>query len=316
MVAVGLGLAAVSYSIVSNTVFVLGTILGERLFYLPTAGLCLAVAALAEPWLASPTSGRRAGAALSRSQLVVGAMVSLATLASVAVDRDRSRDWLSAVSLFEAATTATPRSARAHMELASAYGNAGRVSDALPHFAAALEIHPTYSSAAYNQGNALARAGRYEEAVAAYRAALASAPDFSRAWHNLALTLKLLGRPEQQTEALRGAVRSAPSSSQVQNELGEVLLATGRYEEAITVYDSLLAREPGLAIALFNRAVARHHLGGCAAAIDDYRLATQAPQAPPQVFTTAAGCLRELGLNDEAASVAEAAKVANRDMRR
>src|SRR6185369_2760315 len=39
IVVVGLGLAAASFSIVSNTVLVLGTIMGERLFYLPTAGL-------------------------------------------------------------------------------------------------------------------------------------------------------------------------------------------------------------------------------------------------------------------------------------
>jgi hypothetical protein len=125
VVAAGLLLAAASFSIVSNTVFVLGTILGERLFYLPTAGLCIALGALAEPLLT---------ARASRSRAVAIAAVVVLAAGAVAVDRHRSVQWLTPVSLFEAAARTMPRSARAHMELASAYGNEGRVDEATRHF--------------------------------------------------------------------------------------------------------------------------------------------------------------------------------------
>jgi len=310
VVRAGLLMTAASYSIVSNTVFVLGTILGERLFYLPTAGLCLAAVAMAEPLLPAASRGAWRPASVAAATVLV-AMVVAATM----VGRERATDWMTPVSLFEAAVATVPRSARARMELASAYGTAGRVDEALPHFAAALEIDPTYAAAAYNQANAFAHARRFEEAAAGYRKALAIAPRLTRAWHNLALTERILGRTDAWIEAMRGAAASS-SSPTLQDELGEALIAAGRYAEAVETYDAMAASGTAGAASWFNRGVARHHLGGCNAAVEDYRRATAAAGAPAAAFAAAAGCLRELQRNDEAVAVEQAAKVANRDTRR
>ncbi len=306
VVALGLLFAAAAFSIVSNTVFVLGTILGERLFYLPTAGLCLAAAALVEPALESR----------DRRHRIAWAAIALVLVASILVDRRRSEDWKTPVTLFEAAVRVVPSSARAHMELGSAYGQAGRLEDASRHFAEALEIKPDYVAAAYNFGNTLARSGRFDEAAATYRKALAVDPAFTRAWHNLALTEKIRGRPEAWVEAMQKAVASSPRSVVLLGQLGEALLATGRNAEAIRVYDAAAEAGASDAVTFFNRAVARHRDGGCVAAVEDYRRATSSPGAPAQAFTFAAGCLRELGRNEEAATLEARAKVANRDTRR
>lgn len=306
-VAAGLLLAAASFSIVSNTVFVLGTILGERLFYLPTAGIVVALAAMAEPAFASHDRRRR---------VVAATAVIVLAAAAIATDRRRSAEWVTPVTLFEAAVRAVPSSARAHMELASAYGQAGRVDDAARHFGTALAIKPDYAAAAYNQGNTLARAGRYEQAAEAYRKALAIDPKFARAWHNLALTERFRGRPDAWLEAMRGAVASSAPSPTLENELGEALLAARHYEEAVSVYEALIAGGGAVAASHFNLGVARHHLGGCRAAVEDYRRATLAPTPPREAFAAAAGCLRELGRNDEAASVEQGGKVANRGTHR
>jgi len=307
VVVAGLLLAAASFSIVSNTVFVLGTILGERLFYLPTAGLCLAVAALVDPVFRSPQRRRRS---------IVAAACVLLVAASIAVDRARASQWLTPTTLFEAAVRVQPRSARAHMELGTAYGYAGRIDDSMKQFEAALEIWPEYAAASFNQGNALARAQRYQEAIAAYRRSLAAEPKLVRAWHNLALSERILGDPAAWLEAMRGAVSVAGGSPSLNNELGEALLANGRYDEAIAVYDGLVATGEAVAASLFNRGVAHHHLGGCAAAVEDYRLASAAPAPAPEAVAAAAGCLRELGRSEEAASIEQAGKVANRGIRR
>jgi tetratricopeptide (TPR) repeat protein len=286
-------------------VFVLGTILGERLFYIPSAGICLALAALSEPWLAG---GRRAA--------MVAAAVCAIVVAAVAVDRHRCLEWLTPVSLFEAAARSGPRSARAHMELASAYGTQGRIDEALPHFTSALAIKPDYPVAAYNQGNTLARAGRFDDAAAAYRHALALDAKFVRAWHNLALVERARGNTAGWVDALESAAAVAPKSAVVESDLGEALLAAGRYEDAVKAYDAVVATGQAVAATYFNRGVARHHLGGCAAAVEDYRLAAAQPAAPREVFVAASRCLQELGRNEEAASIEQAAKVANRDTRR
>jgi tetratricopeptide (TPR) repeat protein len=303
--AAGLLMAAAGYSIVSNTVFVLGTILGERLFYLPTAGLCVAAAALAEPLLSSPSTRRAAAGAV----LVLVA-------AAVPVNRHRAAEWLTPVSLFESAARVVPRSARAHMELATAYGSAGRVDEALRHFSASLAILPSYASASYNQGNILAKAGRYEEAAAAYRQSIQANPALTRAWHNLALTERIRGNRDGWIEALRGAVRSSPGSAKLAEELGEALIAAGRYAEAVAAYDDLLARGGASATVHFNRGVARHHLGGCVASVEDYRRSAASPGAPREAFTAGVGCLKELGRDEEATSLEKAAQVANRGTRR
>ncbi|MFN2378085.1 MAG: tetratricopeptide repeat protein [Candidatus Binatia bacterium] len=303
--AVGLLLAAASWSIVSNTVFVIGTMLGERLFYLPSAGLCLAAAAVAEPALSSPALRSR-----------MAAIVMVLAVAAVAVDRRRSLDWLTPVSLFEAAVAAAPRSARAHMELASAYGYAGRIDDAERHFAAALEILPDYAAAAYNRGNTFARAGRYDEAAGAYRRALEIDPLLTRAWHNLALTHRLRGRKDESLEAMRGAVRTSPGNLKLKAELAEALVMGGLHREAAAVYDELVAAGAGGATLFFNRGVARHNLSGCADAVEDYRRAAAEPGAPRETFAAAAGCLKQLGRDKEARALEEDAKVANRGTRR
>jgi tetratricopeptide (TPR) repeat protein len=309
MIAAALLLAAAAFSIVSNTVFVIGTIVGERLFYLPTAGLSIAVAALLEPALA----GLRARAP---RPVAVAAALAVAGVSMVAVSRARALEWTTPVSLFEAAVEVVPRSARAQMELGTALSNADRLGDAIPHFEAALAVLPDYASAAYNLGNAYARANRYDEAAAAYRRALENDPRFTRAWRNLALTEKLRGRTDAWLEALRAAADSSPGSAALRTELAEALIQSRRYDEAAAAYDALIAAGDRSAVAYFNRGVARHHLGGCAEAVEDYRLATRAPSAPRETFAAAAGCLKELGRNEEAEVLERSGKVANRDTRR
>jgi tetratricopeptide (TPR) repeat protein len=309
IVAAALLLAAAAFSIVSNTVFVIGTMVGERLFYLPTAGLSIAVAALLEPLL----GGLRAR---SPRPVAVAAVLAAAAASMVAVSRARALDWATPVSLFEAAVEVAPRSARARMELGTALSNADRLAEALPHFEAALEVLPDYASAAYNLGNAYARANRYDEAAAAYRRALEADPRFTRAWRNLALTEKLRGRTEAWLEALRGAAEVSPGSTAQRAELAEALVQSRRYGEAVAAYDALIAAGDRSAVAYFNRGVARHHLGGCAEAVEDYRLATRAPSAPRETFAAAAGCLKELGRNEEAEALERSGKVANRDTHR
>lgn len=305
-IAVGVALGAAAYSIVSNIVVVIGTIAGERLFYLPSAGLCLAVGAALDPLLATAAARRRAGVAA----------LALACAAWVTIDRQRASQWHDAISLFEAAVSAVPRSARAHMELASAYGRAGRIDEAASHFESSLAIKPDYASAAYNFGNTLARAGRFDDAAVQYRRAIQSDANLTRAWHNLALVYRIQSRPDLWLEALAGAIGSAPQSADLQLEYAEALLNLGRNQEAADAYSQAIRLGTDTTVAYFNRAVARHRLGGCLAALEDYRAAASRPSAPAAVMQALKGCLLELGRSDEAAQVDAGGKVANQGTRR
>ncbi|MFP6599315.1 MAG: tetratricopeptide repeat protein [Deltaproteobacteria bacterium] len=187
-------MAGACYAIVSNVLVPIGTIMGERLFYLPSAGLSLAVApALAR---ALGTRPRKAGLAAA-----------LVATAWLAVNIDRSRDWTDPVRLFSSAVTAQPRAARARMELGSAYGHAGMAAKALVEFDQALDIYPGYMSAWYNRANLLAREGRYEDAALSYLRAIEIVGNFEPAWFNLGLTRHLQGRETDAAKALGRATQ-------------------------------------------------------------------------------------------------------------
>ena len=197
-IAFSLLMAVACYSIVSNLLLPIGTIMGERLFYLPSVGLCLALA---------PVLGR----ALETKKAAAGLLAFAVATAWTAIDIDRARDWQTPVSLFESTVAAQPNSARAHMELASAYGSADMPERALAEFDVALALHPHYLSAWYNRANMLVRQARYEEAVLSYLEAIKLGKNFEPAWFNLGLTRRLQGREAEAAEALEyaAALRAA-----------------------------------------------------------------------------------------------------------
>ncbi len=255
-------LAAAAYAVVANFPLTIGTIMAERLFYLPSAGLCIAAAARLE----RPLRERR--------RLAAAAMLALTALWGAA-DLARARQWRSAISLFEASVAAYPRSARAHMELGTAYGAAGRTNEGRRAYETALSLKPDYAAAWYNLGNLEARAGRFEEAAAAYKKALEYVPALAPAWYNLGLTLRVLGRLDEARRALREGTKRAPHDYALWQQLGDLLVAAGDYEGAIDAYTRAL-REGAPMGARLARATALEWLHGCQAALPDYRAVLEA----------------------------------------
>lgn len=319
-VAASVLLAAASYSIVSNVVYPIGTVMGERLFYLPSALLCIGAAAVLQAAVGTAAATpRRAGFAwLPRSRSAAASLAGFALVAAtwMAVDMRRAAQWRTPVSLFQSAVAAVPRSARAHMELGSALGHLGRLEESRRHFGEALAIHPGYTVAAYNFGNALVRSGRFTEAEAAYRRALEQDPRLGRAWHNIALVYRVLQRHGDSADAFGRAVELSPKHPALRVEHGEALLAAGRNDEAIAAYDAAISLGGDTALVRFNRGVARQRVQGCQTAVEDYKASASMPGAPVQALHAAIACLRQLGRDAEAEALARAGKVANLGTRR
>ncbi len=266
-VPVGLGLSLASYTIVSNSVLPIGTILGERLFYLPSLGLCLAAGPLV-------TAGLR-----SRPAPTYAACV-LLLAAWTAVDNQRSSDWRSPVALYSQTVRAVPESARAHMELAAALGRASRTREALEAFRRSLEIKPDYAVAAYNMGNMLVRDGDLDAARKAYRRAVEANPALDRAWSNMALTFQAVGDLEAWLATLREAAEANPRHAGLGIGHAMALAGMGRFEAAQQRFDALVAAHPELPEAFYGRALLRERLGGCRAAASDYRRAADLGDDP------------------------------------
>src|SRR5207249_6527555 len=108
-VCLALALAALPYSIVSNVFVTIGTVMAERLLYLPSAGFCLLVASAADAF------GRTSRARLGGGAIVAAALVAFYVPATVL----RNRVWRERRGFFEALVASAPRSARSHRELRS-----------------------------------------------------------------------------------------------------------------------------------------------------------------------------------------------------
>ena len=157
----GLAFCGLAIAVVANLAFPIGTILGERLLYLPSVGFCLLLA-LALRRLAG--GRQRLFAALAAGAVALHGARAL----------ERVPDWRSEDAIWLHDVERVPRSARAQSNAGAVLERQGRCEEALPRFDAAIAIGlPPHEFVHPYRGKAvcLAALGRYAEAETLYRIA-------------------------------------------------------------------------------------------------------------------------------------------------
>lgn len=250
--ALGLLFMALTFALVSNLVVPIGTIMGERLLYLPSAGFCVALAA----GLAAVGRGWGFAAAV----VVLVALYGGRTVA-------RNPVWREPLVFFETMAADAPRSARAHAELGTALAEAGRLGEAEAAFARALAIKPEDPVTLYNWGVALGAAGRFDAAAAVYRRAIAAKPDFGRAFENLGGAESARGDQPAALVALRRAHELTPESPYLLMTIANVQARAGADAEARATFEDAVARRPRDPLVLTSYGTFLHARGEDRAAI-------------------------------------------------
>jgi tetratricopeptide (TPR) repeat protein len=133
-----------TWALASNIFVLIGTIFGERLLYLPSAGACLSIASVLL------ALGRR-----SRGPWVAAAAVAALVVAGGARTRARNVDWKDNATLFKSAALTSPRSCKALDGYASELFTAGRSAEAVRWAERALAVYPLYPSAHQTLSKAL-----------------------------------------------------------------------------------------------------------------------------------------------------------------
>lgn len=298
-VTLGLGMLALTFVVVSNLFFRIGTIMGERLAYLPSAGFCLALAAGLVR-----LGGRTEATAIARSRraaprwspAVVGALgVLVALYAARTVARNAV--WSEPVRFYETMVADAPRSARSHRELGTALAARGRFAAARAAFDRSLAIKPDDATTLYNLGNALGGEGRFDAAAAAYRRAVALNPSFRSAYENLGNAESMRGDQEAALAALERALELAPEAPTTLMNLANTQFRAGRPAAARATYERALALAPTAAELLANYGVFLYAQGDYAAAVRACERIP--PPAPARALVALAGSYRMLGRTAE-----------------
>ncbi|MGE5199969.1 MAG: protein O-mannosyl-transferase TMTC1-related protein [Rhodospirillaceae bacterium] len=254
-----MGLAAVAYLPTSNLLVVIGTVMAERLMYLPLAGAVpaavLAFAALgARAFARAPDRLRRgAGVAWAAAALAVIAALTVRTV-------QRNEDWASAQRLWSSSAQAAPGSIKVYRALAAlameSDSSGGRADEAialatqglrileasplpLPHRPAAL-----YEElGVYYAGKYRLMAGRGEPERA--RAALGEAVTLLRRAEEIDREINRLGRERLLRRGLRPDEVADTGTPGIYKNLGWALLEIGDAEQAAATLSYLVHIKPG-----------------------------------------------------------------------
>lgn len=227
------------FAITSNIVTRTGTIFGERLAYLPSAGFCLLVA-VALAWVLQ----------LKRAAALAILALTVATFGVRAVVRNR--DWRDNDSLYLAAADAVPNSAKMRTFRGIIFLRRNQLDRSRSDLQAALQITPDYPDAIEAMGLLELRAGNQQAALSYlqqalqisgpadfdydYRAAnlsglqiamrrfddamkllnrrIAESPNYSRLWSNRAALHAELGHLQQAGEDAQNALRLDPDNAE------------------------------------------------------------------------------------------------------
>jgi tetratricopeptide (TPR) repeat protein len=264
-----LGFFLVALAPVANVFFPIGTILAERLMYLPSLGLAGAVVYAARGGarvLAARYSGRASRVGAGAVVLAVAAIVAL----GVRTFR-RNLDWRDELTLWTAASAASPNSYKVYVGRSLALVRTGASTDEvieiaergrailetrqLPTRYRPLSVYHNLGLSYLTQGQERERAGQAAAARESYERAdevlttavaiertLTTTTAKERAYHDLVLGMARNARahPEEALAVLREALSLRPRDPDVYDALARAHVQQGRLEEAAISIDTAI----------------------------------------------------------------------------
>ena len=230
LVPFALGSYAILFSVTANVFFPIGTIMGERLTYAPSACLCLLI-----------------GYGLARlpSKRALALAGSLAILFS-ALTLARNQVWASPEMFYRAQVRSAPNSAKAHSALAKNvfHTPSGHLDSAIVHYRRAVAILPDYYIAWNNLGLALQSVGDLDGALYAFERVLRWQEDHTQARYNLGLLYQERGNISDAIAAYEGVITRDETHLAAHNNLAVLYAQQGRISEAFDLIERVLALDP------------------------------------------------------------------------
>ena len=220
----------------SNFLFVTGTVMAERLMYLPSAGIVLAAAAFFP-----------GGLALGRRRVAAAALAGI-TLLLLFRTIVRNTVWESDDTLFTNLLETSPGSAKAHYDYAYQAADRGRRRPAYEQYTIATGIFARYYDAWAARGRMAGEIGDLAEAVADGRRSVAIFPPYENGWFTIGYDAERRGDFAAADAAYRQGLEKCPTSYPLAYHRAVFLFRTGRLDEAVEAYRRSIAIEPDMAL--------------------------------------------------------------------
>jgi Flp pilus assembly protein TadD len=230
----GLAWLALAWLPASNLLPIAGYVVAERYLYLPSAGLCIALAGAAAELMAL----------WSRRRVAVAAVLSALLLTFGGLAASQTRIWRDIRTFYESLVRLNPNSVLAHNNLGSVYLGFGEETRAEKEFREALRLQPGHAGALNNLGILAQHRGDLAEARRLYRQALAARPDQAEVWNNLGALYEAEGDLAHAAAAYGEAVRLHPTAPRFLANLAGVLAAQGRRGEAASLFEQAVKLDP------------------------------------------------------------------------
>lgn len=241
----------IPFLIVSNIIFPIGTIMGERLLYLPAAGFALSV-----------------GFPLTRVYLcrkkTITAVLSLLLMLYAMRTVTRNLDWYDNYSLFSADVHNSPQSVKVLCNLGYLTGK--NANESMEYFRRAIEILPEYSDALKGYGKRLYDQKRFEESSEYYARAVNVSPGDPDSHIDYAIVLEKTGRLEEAEKELLISINLMPDNPTPYLEMSTIMIARENYTASLEYLKRASSLGGNKRIILNNTAVAQFLSGDVSAA--------------------------------------------------
>ncbi len=119
----------------------------------------------------------------------------------------------------------------------------GDLRKAMHECQAALTLQPNLATAHNHAGRALHNLGSTPQALAAFRRAVELEANYPEAWHNLGHALRASGEMIAAVDAYQKAVKLAPGYRSATHNLAVTLFHLDKVNEALALFESLLAHD-------------------------------------------------------------------------
>ena len=213
----------VGFAVTANVFIPTGTIMGERLAYLPSAGFCLLVALI---WIRLQDYNRKAAWGVF---IILGAALAMRSVV-------RNLDWRDNFTLYSAGVRVVPGSAKMHEALAVQYLHREQLEAARNEFETALRIFPDSMAAQEFYGILEARLGHDQESLRLLQKAMSNSPRGSLSYDfaavNLAAQLMKLEKNDEALKLLNQDILESPGYARAWSNRAVLRYKLGERESA------------------------------------------------------------------------------------